>query len=124
MAVRARSITIKKPLKEDILTGRISGTLLRPRKKPIAVGDDLSLRFSDGKGEQPDDFRWHGKCVFTADIYISPPLRRVSINAKKLDDGKALRIARECGFRDLDDFFQFYADRYGYFFRGVLLRWA
>ncbi len=124
MAVSRRQRTIKfsEDQEQSLVTGGRNMAIQKIRKKPIAVGEPLSIQI--GWRDRKPKKLFNVLCTATDDIYISPPLRRVSINAKKLDDGKALRIARDVGFDNLDDFFKFYADRYGYFFRGVLLRWT
>lgn len=106
-----------------IQDGRKTQTIRRERKRPIKVGDELSLREWTGKPYRSKQ-REIGRAVVTNVDRISfiPPW--VWVNDVSLGPKKEEALALADGFRDYNDMVCWFADNHGSKrFDGVVIHW-
>lgn len=115
------SIMFLKRFEQPILAGTKRQTIRPPRKRPIKVGDALSLRVWTEKAyRSPQRTLLDTTCIATFDILITRHGYRLNAGRMQtdLDD-----FARGDGFADWLEFIGHFDGFYGLPFQGVLIQW-
>lgn len=102
-------------------------TIRPPRKRPIRVGDRLSLRRWTGEPyRSKQEVLREAVCTRISAVLIIPGEfePHVCIDNLILTDPTAERFARDDGFEDLADLIAWFSDTHALPFTGTLIGWA
>jgi hypothetical protein len=108
-----------------VIAGTKSQTVRGVRKRPIKVGDRLSLRRWTGRPyASKQEMLREAVCVETAAVNIGRAFLELMVNDVELDDAAANDFARRDGFADYSEMLDWFENVHGLPFAGVLIRWA
>lgn len=110
-----------------VLSGRKRQTIRPKRKRPLRIGEVLSLRHWYDKAYRSPQVEFATvKCTGTFDIEIRSPGIRIGLASRLKTDAAWLDdFARGDGFESWLEMREFFESRFGYGlpFQGVLIQW-
>ncbi|MCB1202485.1 MAG: ASCH domain-containing protein [Leptospiraceae bacterium] len=122
-------ISFKSYFTDRLLSGKKTTTIRRERKRPIKVGDTVSIV----TGMRTKNYKklFEARVIATPTIAIHPDevllcaLTPEGMTGKILKTEKELReLAVIDGFLDFDQMLNFFDEHYGLPFEGVLIEWV
>lgn len=102
-------------------------TIRPPRKRPIRVGDRLSLRaWADKPYRSKQIVLREATCSRVATIEIDETFQEIVfvVDGQRLEQEQWARLARDDGFACTTDMLNWFREVHGLPFRGVLISWA
>ncbi len=119
------TIMFLKRFAEPIVAGTKRQTIRPPRKRPITVGENLSLRvWKDKAYRSPQETLMDTTCSAVFDVVIEAAGFRIGGAGPLQTDRDALdEFARADGFTDWQDFAGHFDGFYGFPFAGVVHQW-
>jgi hypothetical protein len=117
----------QKRFAELVYLGKKLQTIRPLRKRPIRVGDYLSLRrWVDKPYRSKQIVLAEATCSRVAAIEIDETFQEIMfiVDGKRLDQEQWARLARDDGFACTTDMLDWFRDVHGLPFRGVLISWA
>lgn len=108
---------------DAVASGAKRQTIRPPRKRPIKVGDAISLRKWEGAAYRSRQVELaKGTCSEVAEIEIAPGY--IKINGEFLGSaGKYAPFAWADGFSGITEMVKWFEETHGLPFRGVLIKW-
>jgi hypothetical protein len=112
------AINFQKQFVDKIISGEKRQTIRKKRKNPIKVGDSLTLFYGQRTKHCKEILKT--TCKEILDIEIMYP-GNVWINDKLLSEKDD--FAKQDGFKDFNEMFDWFYNRYGAVFIGQIIKW-
>lgn len=123
------TLMFKDRFADKVASGEKRCTIRPTRKRPIKVGEHLSLRKWAGKAYRSKQILLGNEvCASIHEIKIEPPIDGyyVHIDGKELNIFEIIKLSKEDGFEDVDSMIGwsgFVEETHGLPFTGTLIRW-
>lgn len=121
------SLMFQKRFAELVRLGEKRQTIRPLRKRPICVGDSLSLRrWADKPYRSKQIVLREATCSRVSTIEIDETFREIVfiVDGERLNQEQWSRLARDDGFACTTDMLDWFRAVHGLPFRGVLISWA
>jgi hypothetical protein len=121
------TLMFKERFADLVANGQKRQTIRPPRKRPISVGDKLSLRKWSGAAYRTPQVKLReATCERVSTIKIDGSFHEFTfiVDGKRLNQEQWSKLARADGFACTTDMLDWFRDTHGLPFEGVMIQWA